>query len=382
MNRFSMTALIIVILATIISCSPVEKPQPPAVKAPEQAILTKPAWQQEWEKVIAEAIKEGRVIVYSSSGPEVNEPVGNAFKEKYGIPVEFVLGKGALIVPKILSEHKAGLYLADVYVGGSTPIVTSLKPAGLLDKIEQALILPEVISPEYWYEKKVSYIDSEKLILYFIAAPWVSITINTDLVKKPEINSWRDLLDTRWKGKIAYSDPSVAGAALKDFGVWSQPDRLGLDYFRQLAKQEPFIARDDRILVEGLAKSKFSMGLSLKSELIGEFKKVGAHFVQILPSEGTYLMSAGGNMSLIKKAPHPNAARLFINWLLTKEAQTIYSKGYGYPSARVDVTTMYAEPERIRNPSVKYFWSDTEEFLLKQPEQAKMAREIFSSYIR
>lgn len=374
--------LTVLLFSLVLSCAPPEKTSPIPFQVPEKIQPAKSGWEQDWEKAIAGAKKEGKVIVYSTSGPEVRIPVGAAFREKFGIPVEFVTGKGAEVSAKLLSERKAGIHLADVYIGGSTTLVNSLKPAGLLDPLEPLLVLPEVTGAQHWYEKKVSFIDSEHSILYFIAAPWVSISINPDLVKKSDITSWWDLLDARWKGKIAFADPTVAGAALKDFGVWSQTERLGLDYFRQLAKQELFLGRDDRQITEGMARGKFHIGISLKPEVIDEFSKAGASFQQIVPKEGTYLMSAGGNISLINRAPHPAAAKVFINWLLSKEGQTVHSKGYAYPSARVDVPTENMDPKRLREPSVKYFWSDTEEFLLKQPEQAKMAKEIFSSYLK
>lgn len=338
-------------------------------------------WEQQWNKAMMESKKESTVVVYTTSGPEIRVPVGNAFRERYGIPVEFVVGKGAEVSVKILSERKAGIYLADVYIGGATTVVNSLKPAGLLDPIEKTLILPEVIEPQNWYAGKISYIDNDRLILYFIAAPWISISVNSDLVKNADINSWWDILNARWKGKIAYADPTLAGASLKDFGFWSHPERLGVEYFKQLAKQEPFIGRDDRQMVEGVARGKFAIGVGLKTEIVSEFKNAGASIVHIVPKEGTYMVSAGGNVVLINRAPHPNAARVFINWLLTKEGQTAFSRGYGFPSARVDVPIDHVDPQYFRNPSVKYFWADTEEFLLNQPGQANLAREIFGPLI-
>ncbi len=377
-----------VLLFALAACNPGAPPskipseqQSTTIGTPQVTLSAKAGWEQQWDKVLMGSKKEGSVVVYTTSGPEIRVPVGNAFRERYGIPVEYTVGKGAEVSTKILAERKAGIFLADVYIGGATTTVNSLKPAGLLDPIEKILILPEVIEPQNWYAGKISYIDNERLILYFVAAPWVSISVNSDLVKNGDINSWWDILNTRWKGKIAYADPTLAGASLKDFGVWSQPERLGLDYFRQLAKQEPFIGRDDRQMVEGVARGKYAIGLGLKTEMVSEFKRAGASILHIVPKEGTYMVSAGGNVALINRAPHPNAARIFINWLLTKEGQTAFSRGYGFPSARVDVPTEHVDPIYFRNPSVKYFWADTEEFLLKQPEQANTAREIFGQLI-
>lgn len=377
-----------VLLFALAACNPgaplskiLSEQQSSTTETPQVPLSVKTGWEQQWDKVMMEAKKESTVVVYTTSGPEIRVPVGNSFRERYGIGVEYVVGKGAEVSTKILTERKAGIYLADVYIGGATTLINALKPAGILDPIEKTLVLPEVTDSKNWYAGKVSYIDNDHLILYFVAAPWVSISVNSDLVKNADVSSWWDLLNARWKGKIAYADPTLAGASLKDFGFWSQPERLGLDYFRQLAKHEPFIGRDDRQLVEGVARGKYAIGLSLKTEMVSEFKRAGASILHIVPKEGTYMVAAGGNVVLIKRASHPNAARVFINWLLTKEGQTAFSRGYGFPSARVDVPTEHVDPIYFRNLSVKYFWADTEDFLLKQPEQANMAKEIFGYLI-
>lgn len=135
--------------ALVAACAPSQKTETPIASTQEKAAPVKSGWEPGWEKAITEARKESKVIVYSTSGPEVRIPVGNAFRERFGIPVEFVTGKGAEVSAKILSERKAGIFLADVYVGGATTLVNSLKPAGLLDPIEPLLVLPEVTGSQY-----------------------------------------------------------------------------------------------------------------------------------------------------------------------------------------------------------------------------------------
>ena len=101
----------------------------------------------------------------------------------------------------------------------------------------------------------------------------------------------------------------------------------------------------------------------------------------MIPKEGTYLSGSTGDVGIINRAPHPNAARLFANWLLTKEGQTLWSKAELVQSARLDVPTDFLPVEKIRDPKVKYLWADSEEFLLQQPEQGKIAREIFGRLV-
>lgn len=385
MNRFHIVSLFVgaILLSLVSACAsagrPLQQTSSPAVGA---AGPVKAGATAEWDKTLAESRKEGKVIVYSTSGPEVRIPVGQAFKDKYGIPVEFRVGGPAEIAARISLERKAGLHVIDIYIGGPNPLYNSFKLPGLLELLDPVLVLSEVTNPQSWQGKKLGFIDNDHRILYFIAAPMVSITLNSDLVKPGDIASWNDILNPKWKGRIAYADPTVPSAAHKDFAVWIQPGRLGVEYFRQLAKQDLFISRDDRPLVEGTARGKFAIALSVKTDMVGEFIKAGAPLTQIIPNEGTYVQHAAGALGLITDAPNPNAAKLFINWLLTKEGQTVFSKGYGYPSARVDVPTDHVDPKRLLSPSVNYIWSDTEEFLQRQPEALDIAKDVFSAYIK
>ena len=97
-----------------------------------------------------------------------------------------------------------------------------------------------------------------------------------------------------------------------------------------------------------------------------------------IPQEGIHVTSSDGSIALFKNAPHPNAAKLFLNWLLTKEGQTFYTQAYGQPSARLDVPTDGILPETIPQPGVKYIMGDDEEFILRQPQQMEKAKAIFS----
>jgi len=97
--------------------------------------------------------------------------------------------------------------------------------------------------------------------------------------------------------------------------------------------------------------------------------------------EGTYL-SAGSGLALLSKAPHPNAAKIFINWFLSREGQIAMSPE-GMQSSRLDVPTDNQDPSMVRQPGVKYYLgSDTEEWVARDTEFTKAAIELFGSFIR
>lgn len=353
----------------------------PAAPSAPQAAPVKPAWEEEWDRTLAAAKREGTVVVYSTGGSEQRTALTFHFRAKYGVPVEFLTAKGAEVSQKLFAERRAGLYFADVYIGGSTTLVTELKPAGVLDSLDSVLVLPEVTDPKAWWQGQVPFLDKDHKIVYFMARPSMPLTINTDLVKPDDIKSYRDLLNPKWKGKIVMNDPTIAGTGLKWFGMVGTKI-MGMDFMRELARQEPFIIRDQRLQVDWLVRGKYAIAIATKEDPVATAQKAGAPIKEIVPSEGTYLSAGGGNIALINRAPHANTAKVFINWLLSKEGQDIFCRAINDVSARVDTPTEYLEPQKLRNPAVKYIFAEEEEFLIKQPEQAKMAKEIFGHLVK
>lgn len=148
--------------AILFSCAPkvaqVEKPQSGEVLTKEPPTVTKEAWEVEWEKTLLEARREGKLTVYTSTGPGVRQGTSEAFKSKTGLEIEFIAGRGPAIIPKLFTERRAGLYLADLYIGGTTPIVNMLKPAEVLAPLKPYLFLPEVIDPQGLVSEKATLV--------------------------------------------------------------------------------------------------------------------------------------------------------------------------------------------------------------------------------
>lgn len=386
------SAGILVVSLWLLACSTPREtvPKPagvPVTGAGQAPVSEVQGWEKQWKDTLAEAKKEGKVVVYSTSGSEVRRAFNDAFTKKYGIDLEMVVAKGAEVSNKVLSERRAGLYMVDVYVGGSTTIITALKPAGSIDPLRPALILPEVTDPNVWWEKRIPItVDREnKYILQYSATLNLrEILLNGDQVREGELTSYHDLLQPKWKEKIAMMDPITAGRGLKWFGSLIASNSLNLDYMRQLAKQEPFITRNDRLGVEWVARGKYLVGIALAVDPIKEFMEAGFNLKETSFKEDVPRITApgGGNITLMNKAPHPAAARVFINWMLSKEGQTVWSRATSYQSARIDVSTDHIAPYNLRVAGLNYFETENEDFLEKQTEQSRQAREIFGHLMR
>lgn len=381
-NLIIFVAPIILLAACQTAAPPVTsgKEELPA-KAENSTVSSGQAWEVDWNKTINLAKKEGRILVYCTAN------VGDAFKpfkEKYGIEVELIIGRGAEISTRLASERRAGLYLADVYQGGATTLITAIKPAGTLEPVDKILVLPEVVDETKWLNGRFPFIDKEKMIISFIAATDPDYVVNTNLVKPEELKNYLDILNPKWKGKIVMNDPTTAGSGLKWFGLVMRASlglEKGKEYMRNLAKQEPVITRDQRLQMDWVGVGKYAIAIAPQRELIDEFLKLGVPIRPLELFEITDISPGSGNVALINRTPHPNAAKVFINWLLTKEGQTSYVQVFGSPSARLDVSTRGLDPTTIPDPKEKYFMPD-ESFYSGQTEMRDLAMEIFGALLR
>lgn len=380
MRNLFLLAMSTLVFISFAGCSAKEKTSAPGPVIEEKTrpeTDARPSWQVEWDRTIIEAKKEGKVVLYSSFSPETRIALIEAFKQKYGIDMEVTVGRGGEIAEKGVREHRSGLYLVDVYVSGVTTLLLSVKPAGLLGKIEPLLILPEVKDPQIWWVKRLPFLDKDNLIFSFISYPTAPVTFHKDFFRAEEFTSMRDILNPKWKGKISIDDPTVSGTGSQWFSVYGEV-LMDLDFMRAFARMEPVLLKDERLQVEWIARGRYPVGVAASSDIVTEFLKVGAPLVEHTPREGTYVTSGSGSVSFVEKAPHPNAARLFINWLVSREGQTIFARTMGRQSAREDVPTDFLLPTRIRQPGLKYVRTDDEEWRLGMNRRMETAREIFA----
>ncbi|MBI4334605.1 MAG: extracellular solute-binding protein [Chloroflexi bacterium] len=375
-NKVLTTLVAVVVLLAAIAatalaaCTGPAAPPGPAPAAPAApAAKGEAGWQQAWEKTIADAKKEGKLTGYGLWGLEQRTPIIQAFTAKYGIEVDFVgVQRGAEMVTKLRTERAAGLNLADFFgIGGNTGIVL-LKPEGLQAPAEALLILPEVKDPKNWTGGNFPWIEKDKQAIAFIANVDPGFLINTDLVKKGEITSYKDLLKPQYKGKMTLNDPTMGGASSVMFAflkkIWSQDEAK--DYLRRLIKEQNVeIQRDYRLHVEGVAKAKFAVGIGPHPNTVVDFMRAGAPVDIAVPQEGSIVTYGTGAISTAVNPPHPAATKLFLNWLLTKEGQDIAAKSYGQPSIRVDASTEGVFPIFQTSSQAKLYFESEEDTLYR-----------------
>lgn len=366
----------------IIACTKKEgtevKIASPEILSPETSVSAKQSWEKEWEKTMAIAKKEGKISIYATS--EIRAAF-TPFMQKYGIATEVVIGKGAEISARLINERRAGIFATDVYVGGVTTLITTIKPSGMLGLLHKTLLLPEVIDETKWLGGRVPFMDKERYIVSFVVGLGPKYVANSELVRPGDLKSYMDILNPKWKGKIILNDPTSAGAGLLWFGFMMRNIlgvEKGKEYMINLVRQEPVISRDQRQQMEWLAQGKYAILIAPQRELVAQFQQIGAPIMPLeFWGEVSPITPGSGNLALLNRAPHPDAAQVFINWLLSKEGQASFMKEYGFPSARLDVPTEGIDPLFIPDPKREYFMT-TEEFYVGQDDMQKLAIEIFS----
>jgi iron(III) transport system substrate-binding protein len=308
------------------------------------------ASQEEWERVVRSAKSEGKLSLIGPVGADRRDALTQGFESKYGIAVDYHPDAGAGIFPRLSAERKAGLYLWDVVISGTSTPLDSLNPNKFLDPLEPSLILPEVKEPKYWRGGAVEFIDPGHQTLIMTLLQRGTLYINPNLVNAREFASHKDILDAKWKGKIVADDPRKSGIGQGTFLFFYRHPELGPDFIRSLGRQGITFLKNYAQEVDMVGQGRFPVGIGLSDSLIEERTRRGVPIAILDPrqlKEGTPITPASGSLSLVNRAPHPNVAKLYINWVLSKEAQTVFSQATGYISNRVDVPTDHVPSWKI-----------------------------------
>jgi iron(III) transport system substrate-binding protein len=200
------------------------------------------------------------------------------------------------------------------------------------------MVLPEVREPKNWWGGHMWADNAKRFIYSFTAYVTETLWYNTTLAKPDEITSYDQLLDPRWKGKIAILDPRTPGSGESTWGfLWKLK---GEEFLKKLAAQEMMVGRNQRQLAEALARGKSAISIGVSYYTLLPFIKSGLP-VKPVPylKEGFYAGTGSGNLALLKNSGHPNATKVFMNWFLSKEGQSAFLRALGQPTRRLDVDT-------------------------------------------
>ncbi|MBI4333921.1 MAG: extracellular solute-binding protein [Chloroflexi bacterium] len=379
----------IIVLAVILqACAPrAEVAATPASPARETAPApaTKAGWEKDWEDTLAAARKEGEVTVYTTYSADWRVAMNEAISRKYGLSFAVLTGRSDDLMERIWREQRSRLYQADALqlISGKRYSLEAQQLSEILQPLEKVLVLPEVTDPKAWVGGKLPWVDPDvKDLFYWRDYLSVPAIANTELVGPQELKSWDDLLNPKWKGKITLSDPTIGGAAntVMTMLPWGIRDWDWVKRFLQ--QQDISIQRDYRLMTEWVARGRMAIMIGPRKEEAQSFIDAGAPVRYVNFDDGVITTFGAGTIGMMKGSPHPNAAKVFINFLLTREGQTITAKVGGFPSARLDVPTNFLDPAVLRRPGMKAFSTDDKDYLAKQAETDRMLKTVMEPYLK
>jgi iron(III) transport system substrate-binding protein len=329
-----------------------------------EVLWAQSTWKEQWEKTLRAAEAEGQLTLYGCCYEY--DRILEVFNTQYPkIRVTTVLAPGGQLGARVLAERRGEKYQPDVVSAGANTIHDALYKAQALEPIKPTLILPEVIDASKWYEGEHRYIDPEKRFIFAFVANSQSGQVQynrAQQVNPAEFNSFWDLLNPKWKGKMASLDPTTfgMGAALQFF--YYHPE-LGPAFLRKLyGEMQVTVSRDARQMTDWLASGKFPLCIRCNAgSEVGKAKEQGLPIGSLDTEswkEGGSSSAAGGTLGIPSRAPHPNAAKVFINWFLSREGQIALQK-FGRPDAhnsrRIDIPKDDVDPYNRLEPGKKYF---------------------------
>ena len=348
----------------------------------------KAAVESEWTKAVAAARKEGKLAVFVYQRENIEAAV-KAFEKKFPeIQLTVASTPAAETGPRIMAERRAGKYLWDICICGPTTPYTILYTAKALDPLKPALMLPEVLDAGKWWGGNHHYMDPDgsHIFVFLGSVDMPNLYYNKNLVDPKEFQSYGDLLKPKWRGKLVVLDPRQPGRQRVSARFIYHLPELGPSFLTRLfSEADVTLSRDDRQAMDWLAVGKFALCLFCGNVESARTQGLPVEEFNTVAWKGSAAIYSGSNgtLALMNQAPHPNAAKLFINSLLSREGQTSFQKIMNTPdlvveSMRVDIPKDSIPPERRRVAGVNYILMDTPEKSDQEPVN-KLLKEVIKS---
>ena len=312
-KRTSAALSAVCIALTLSSCGGIGPAEPEAQQNVLKDVPTSTS-----EQLVEAAKTEGSVLWYSSKPSPIVSAISEAFQNEYGIRVETYKAGGSQVLSKVESELSSGGLRADVVDYSDAGAAVAQADRGVFAQYapERASLVPEALrsAQGFWT---------------FYGPYSATIAYNPSLVTDAEApKSWSDLKDEKWRGKIGMASPDYAGSAVMTLHGWEK--QFGEAFISDVGPNiRVFQGFGD--VQNALLSGQVPVAVVLSFRALTD-EAGGAPIRTVRPDEGEFLL--GETAAVNKSSAHPNAARLFMNFLLEEPAQKILADAYLYPAVR------------------------------------------------
>ncbi len=330
-------------------------------------------FESDWKALIAAAQKEGKLVLAAVPGTGMRKTMPEVFEKKFGVKLEVVVTPSRQTAQRAIREAKAGAQTIDVFSTGQSTLMRVLYPKGLLAPIKPLLIHPDVIdNKSAWMKGEPWFIDDKRAYMFRAVDLVIPMAfVNAKYVDPKAFNHTDDFLDPKYKGKIVVYDPTRPGPGSNAISYYMK--FLGEKYVIDLIKgQNAKLTRSRRQLVDWLAQGRYPIAFASSINEIARLRREGFQIAAVQPKNIiSYDAPGSGVLTLLANSPHPKAAQLFLNWIMTREGMQLYQDLEGMPVTRIDVSRKgLMVPETIPKPGVEYF--DTADYTYVTTESRKL----------
>lgn len=349
--------------------------------APGDAAAQSADWQKVWNETVAAANKEGAVACGCPRHPGSRKFLLTQWAKDYPqIKLEYTGAKLPEWPARVEAERSAGKYLWDVFFTGPGPEIYRLAGNKVFDPLVDHMILPEVKNPDIWGGWDEAFYDNEKKRMFSF---WQNVSVpqyNAALVPPADVESRQleVLFDPKYKGKTVWWDPRVGGSGSNSATfVYLRFGEEGLK--KLLVDQQPVFLRDVNQIAERMVRGTAAIAIGPQlDEVLKQFSKAGVKFdIRTFPNNKStaYASTSYGILSIFSRAAHPNAATVFVNWLLSKDVQIGLGKAAEQISRRNDIEATAAGKLKARLGE-QYVNLQREEYLQTKRKAMALARKL------
>ena len=305
-----------------------------------------------WEETLAAAKAEREVVVATSPDQVRRQLLQKMWQQEYpDIKLNLTSVGGNSFFPKLATERGAGKFLWDIWQSGPGS-ARDVTKKGFFDPLVPELVLPEVSDPAIWGGWDEAFYDDEKKFLLGTISDIGTPYYNSDVIspERIEAEGLKVMLDPAFKGKIVWYDPRRNGPGGQFLPVLAR--ELGMEGLKKLVvEQKPIFVSDFNQVAEAMVRGKAVIAMTNKLEAaLHKYVEAGIK-INIRPfgnsAKVAYLGTSGSSLAVFNARPHPNAARVFVNWYLTKNVQAEIAKAVSFSSSRTDVPPVVPGFERI-----------------------------------